>query len=153
MGTRPMRLTRSNLVRTLIALAISGCGGTGSGLIGISGGDGSGGGSGAPPVLSFFVGPNTTNVGQTITPAVEVLATDSVGTTDSSFTGTIIVALASNATGASLSGTTAVRPVNGIASFTNLSIDKAGTYTLTASTSGATTASSGSFTITTPTGP
>ena len=138
---------------TLITLVISGCGGTGSGLTGISGGGGGGGGSGAPPVLSFFVGPSTTNVGQIITPAVEVLASDSVGSADSSFTGTIIIALASNSTGASLSGTTAVRPVNGIAGFSNLAIDKVGSYTLTASTSGAPTITSGRFTITTRTGP
>jgi len=153
MGKRDMTPTRWNIICTLVPLMISGCGGTGSGLMGISGGGGGGGGNGAPPVLSFFVGPSTANVGQTMNPPVEVLATDSVGSTDSSFTGTIVVALASNSTGASLSGTTAVRPVNGIASFTNLAIDKAGTYTLIASTSGATTITSGAFTITPTTGP
>jgi hypothetical protein len=52
-----------------------------------------------------------------------------------------------------LSGTTVVRPVNGIASFNNLAIDKAGTYTLQASTSGVTSTVSHAFTINTATGP
>src|SRR5437899_5186184 len=55
MGTGLMRLTRytrSSLVRTLILLVISGCGGPGSGLIGIAttgGGGGTAGGSAAVP--------------------------------------------------------------------------------------------------------
>ena len=119
--------------------------------MGIAGGGGTG--SNTPPVLSFFVQPNSSNVGQTITPAVEVLARDSLGATDTSFTGTITVALASNSTGAALSGTTTVRPVNGIASFSNLAVDQVGTYTLTASSSGSTTVTSSAFSVTTVTTP
>jgi len=52
-----------------------------------------------------------------------------------------------------LSGTTAVRPVTGIATFSNLAIDKAGTYTLQASASGATSVTSSALTITTATTP
>ena len=146
-----MRLTHSSIARTLITLVISACVGTGSGLMGIAGGGGTG--SNTPPVLSFFVQPNSSNVGQTITPAVEVLARDSLGATDTSFTGTITVALASNSTGAALSGTTTVRPVNGIASFSNLAVDQVGTYTLTASSSGSTTVTSSAFSVTTVTTP
>ena len=119
--------------------------------MGISGGNGGNGNS--PPVLGFFVQPKSADVGQVITPAVEVVARDSVGGTDSSFTGSITISLASNSTGASLSGTTVVRPVNGIASFGNLAVDKAGTYTLQASTSGATTIVSSTFTILAPNAP
>lgn len=151
MGRREMRITHSSVVRTLITLVTSGCiGGTGSLLTGTSGG---GGGNNTPPALSFFVQPNTTNVGQVISPPVEILARDSLGSADSSFTGTIGISLTSNSTGAALSGTTAVRAVNGIATFANLAVDKAGTYTLQASTSGATAVSSTSFSITTPTTP
>ena len=71
----------------------------------------------------------------------------------SAFTGGITINLASNPTGAAVSGTTVARPVNGIASFSNLSIDKVGTYTLLASASGATSVVSGAFTISTPTAP
>lgn len=144
-----MRLSHP-ITRTLIMLVISGCG-TGSGLIGIAGGDG-GGTNRAPPVLGFFVQPNSASVGQIISPPVEIVARDSLGGTDSSFTGTITVTLSANSTGAALSGTTAIRPVNGIASFSNLAIDKAGTYTLTASTSGA-KVTSATFAVTTLTQP
>jgi len=149
-----MRITHTSITRMLILLLIAGCDGTGSGLKGITvSGGGGGTGSNAPPVLSFVVQPNSANAGQTITPAVEVLARDSLGATDSAFTGTISVALASNSTGATLSGTTTVRPVNGIASFSDLSIDKAGTYTLSASSSGAATVTSSAFPITSVTTP
>src|SRR6266496_5454671 len=144
-----MRLSNSNIMRALITLAIGGCN-TGSLLTGISGNGGGGGGGGGgstPPVLSFFVQPNTANVGQAISPPVEVLARDSLGNPDSAFTGSITVSLASNSTGASLSGTTAVRPVNGIASFGSLAVNQAGTYTLQASTTDAVTVTSGAFTI------
>ena len=148
-----MRNYRSRLVSALLGLASGACfGGTGSGLVGISGGNGNGG-SGAPGSLGFFVQPNSANVGQIISPAVEVVVHDSLGGTDSAFTGTISIALGSNPTGASLSGTNTVRPVNGIASFGNLAIDKAGTYSLQASASAAETVTSARFSITTVTGP
>jgi len=148
-----MRLSNSNIMRALITLAIGGCN-TGSLLTGISGNGGGGGGGGnTPPVLSFFVQPNTANVGQAISPPVEVLARDSLGNPDSAFTGSITVSLASNSTGASLSGATARRPVNGIATFGSMAVNKAGTYTLQASASGAATVTSSAFSITTVTEP
>jgi hypothetical protein len=137
----------------VVTLVISGCmGGTGSGLVGIATGNG-GNGANTPPVLGFFVQPNSANAGQIITPPVEIVTRDSLGGIDSAFTGSITISFASNPTGAGLSGTTVARPVNGIASFSNLSIDQAGTYTLQAGASGATTVVSGAFTISTPTTP
>ncbi len=148
-----MRITPVHVSGTLLAILVSGCfGGQGSGLVGISGGNG-GNGSNSTPDLGYFVQPNSADVGHVITPPVEVVVRDSVGGTDSSFTGTITISLASNSTGASLSGTAVARPVNGIASFGNLAIDKAGTYTLQASTSGATSIVSNAFTINTPNAP
>ena len=148
-----MRINQSKVVPALVLLAVGACfSGTGSGLTGISGGDG-GGTNNSPPVLGFFVQPSTANVGQTISPPVEIVVSDTVGNTDSSFTGTITIGFASNPTGANLSGTTGVRPVNGIASFSNLAIDKAGTYTLQASASGAPAVTSSAFSVTTVTGP
>jgi hypothetical protein len=144
-----MRTNQSRVVCALVVLFAGACfGGTGSGLLGVSGGDG-GGGNGTP-ILGFFVQPNSANEGQVISPAVEIVVSDSTGSTDSSFTGTITVGLASNSTGGVLGGTTVVRPVNGISTFSNLTIDKAGTYTLEASASGAATVTSGAFTITAP---
>jgi hypothetical protein len=117
-------------------------------LTGISGGNG-GGNNNSPPVLGFFVQPNSADVGQIISPAVEVVTRDSLGNINTSFNGTITIGLGSNSTGANLSGTTVVRPVNGIASFSNLAIDKAGTYTLRATGGGAGPVESGAFSITT----
>src|SRR6267378_2999305 len=71
----------------------------------------------------------------------------------SAFTGTITVSLASNSTGATLSGTTAVGARDGIATFSNLAVDKAGTYRLQASAAGAAAVTSSSFTITSPVTP
>jgi hypothetical protein len=141
-------------VCSLIAVVIGGgCfGGSGSGLIGICCGE-SGGTNGTRPVLGFFVQPNTTDVGETISPPVQVVVRDTLGGIDSAFIGTITVTLGSNSTGATLSGTTAVRPVNGISSFGNLAVDIAGTYTLQASATDAATVTSNSFSVTSPTTP
>lgn len=148
-----MRIQRSSIAYALLVLVSGACfGGTGSGLVGISGGNGNGGGNGTSG-LGFFVQPNSADVGRAIAPAVEIVVRDSLGGTDSSFTGSITISLASNPTGATLSGTTVRQPINGIASFGNLAIDKAGTYTLQASANGATSVTSGAFTIGSPTGP
>ncbi len=148
-----MRITKPGAILTLVTLMTSGCfSGTGSGLMGISGGD-NGGGSSSPPVLGFFVQPNSTNVGQVISPAVQVVVRDSLGGIDDSFSGSITIGLASNSNGGTLSGTTVVRPASGIASFSNLAVDKAGTYTLQASASGSATVTSTAFSITTVTEP
>jgi len=146
-----MRITHAGVIGTLVVLTTGCFGGTGSGLFGISGG-GTNGGSNGPAALEFFVQPNTANVGQIMT-AVEVAARDSLGNIESDFTGAVTISLASNPTGANLSGTKVVRPVNGIASFSNLAIDKAGTYTLRASASGAASVTSSAVTITTATAP
>jgi len=152
MGTGHMRIAHSTLTRTVVPLVISGCfGSTGSGLMGIAGGNGST--NHPPPVLGFFVQPNSANVGQIITPPVEVVTRDSLGGIDSSFTGSITISLASNPTGAALRGTTVARPVKGIASFSDLSIDKPGTYTVQASASGSASVTTSAFTITPLTGP
>jgi len=136
----------------LVTVVIGGCmGGAGSGLVGTVGDGGNGGNT--PAVLSFFVQPNSANVGRVITPPVEVVARDTLGNINTAFTGSITIALASNSTGAALSGTTVVRPVDGIASFSNLVIDKVGTYTLQASTSGGAAVTSTAFSITTVTTP
>ncbi len=147
-----MRTKQSSVVCALLVLLAGACfDGSGSGLMGISGGNNGGGNS--TPSLAFFVQPNSANESQIISPPVEIVVRDSTGRTDTSFTRGITVGLASNSTGGVLSGTTVVRPVNGISSFSNLAIDKAGTYTLEASTSGAATVTSSTFSITTVTGP
>jgi len=145
-----MRIAHSSIVLSLITLVIAGCG-DGSGLTGIA--TGGGGGGQTAQSLAFFVQPNSSTAGQAISPAVEVVARDSLGNTDSTFTGAVTVSLAANPAGGSLGGTTTTRAAAGIARFSTLVIDKPGTYTLSASTSDVTTVTSNAFTVTTATGP
>lgn len=142
-----MRLTRSALLRIATTLVVSGCiGGTGSGLTGIIGGNG-----GTTRVLAFTVQPSNAVAGEIITPAIQVAARDTLGNTDVTFTGTVTLTLSTNPTGATLRGTRSVVAVLGVASFGDLSVDRAGTgYTLRAAASGASPTTSSAFTITAP---
>jgi hypothetical protein len=88
--------------------------------------------------------------GQIITPAVMVAVVDqywNVLTDDN--TDTVTLAVGNNPSGGTLSGTLTVSVFNGIATFSDLSIDLAGNgYTLHASATGVTDADSDPFTIT-----
>src|SRR5712691_7075991 len=117
---------------------------------GIAIGGGGGGGTG-PDALSFVVQPSSATAGNIITPAIQVLVRDSLGIPDSAFVGTITMSISVNPVGGRLSGTLSIAPVNGIALFGDLVISASGTgYVLQATASGATTASSGQFTIFSP---
>jgi hypothetical protein len=98
--------------------------------------------------LDFSVQPSDARAGEPIEPAVTVRVLDANNTPVSGFTGQITVAIQNNPSDGTLSGTTSVRAVNGIATFPNLSIDIAGEgYTLRATSSGLTSATSSDFTI------
>ncbi|HEY2824396.1 MAG TPA: hypothetical protein VGI83_02525 [Gemmatimonadales bacterium] len=108
-----------------------------------------------PPVathLAFTVQPSTVQIGSAM-PAVQVIALDDQGNRVTTFTGTITVAIASDGSllgNASLGGTRSVAAVNGVATFSNLSINQLGVgYTLTASSSGLTNATSAAFSVVT----
>src|SRR5439155_1608612 len=109
---------------------------------------------GTPPAamrLVFVVQPSTTTAGSPISPAVQVAAQDDAGNTVTGFTGTVTVAIGTNPGGGTLSGTTSVGAVNGVATFANLSINKAGSgYTLQATAASLTGATSTAFDITAP---
>jgi hypothetical protein len=78
-----------------------------------------------------------------------VKAEDSSGTVDSSFNGTVTVALSNNPGGASLSGTLTATSQNGVASFSDLMLKKAGTgYTLLVSASGLGNATTSAINVT-----
>lgn len=105
-------------------------------------------GAGAPAKLGFLQQPVTTTAGSSITPAVRVAIQDANGNTVTSATGSISVAIGTNPAGGTLSGTTSVAVVNGVASFSNLAIDKTGAgYTLTASSAGLPDVPSAAFDI------
>src|SRR5207249_160545 len=103
--------------------------------------------AGTATQLVFNVQPSTTTAGAAITPAGEVTAQDASGNTASGFTGNITVAIGTNPSTGTLSGTKTVAAVAGVTTFSGLSIDKAGTgYTLSAP--GAASATSTAFNIT-----
>ena len=105
-----------------------------------------------PPAthVAFTTQPQTTQAGQTM-PAVRVSALDDAGNVVTGFTGLITVALGANPGGGTLAGTTSVNAVSGVATFSTLSINNAGTgYTLVASAAGLTGATSAAFNITAP---
>ncbi len=97
--------------------------------------------------LAFSVQPSNAQTGATITPAVQVLVEDSSGNVVTNATNPVTVALVG---GTGLAGTLTVAPQNGVATFSNLSVSNAGTYTLSANSPALTAASSTGFTITAP---
>jgi len=98
--------------------------------------------------LVFTVQPSTTATGAPIAKVV-VTAVDDSGHTAPTFTGIMTIAIGANPASGTLSGTTQVTAVSGVAQFVDLRIDAAGTgYTLTATTSGLPVATSVLFDIT-----
>ncbi|HET9708168.1 MAG TPA: Ig-like domain-containing protein [Gemmatimonadales bacterium] len=113
--------------------------------------------SASPPVtispaqavkLVFTAAPSTAVAGSAIAPAVQVAAADQFGNTVPSFADSIGIVFGSNPVGGTLSGTKRVLALNGIASFADLSIDRAGAgYTLTATTTSLPSGTSTSFAV------
>ena len=104
--------------------------------------------TGAAAKLAFVQPPTSAVAGATLTPAVTVQVLDAGGNPVSASTATVTLAIGSNPGGSSLNGTTGVAAVSGVASFNTLSLNKAGGgYTLAASASGLTGATSTSFDI------
>src|SRR5207249_6610812 len=70
--------------------------------------------------LAFTQQPTNTVAGEAISPAVQLSALDPAGNLVPTFMGNVTVALGSNPGGSTLSGTTTVAAVNGVASFSTL---------------------------------
>ena len=103
---------------------------------------------GAATQLVFTIQPSNTAAGAAITPAVQVRARDMFGNTDVSFVGAVTIAITVNPGGGVLSGTTTVAAFNGVATFSNLSIDKAGVgYQLSAVAGALTPATAALFNV------
>jgi hypothetical protein len=103
-----------------------------------------GGGTPTPAKLAFTQQPSNVATQATITPAVTVTVEDSSGNPVTAATNPVTIALS---TGSGLAGTLTVTPQNGVATFSNLSESTAGTYTLSATSPGLTTATSATFTV------
>lgn len=98
--------------------------------------------------LAFTNQPSPTAAGTVIAPPVRVSALDALGNVATGFTGTVSVKIGTNPVAGTLSGTTAVAALAGVATFTSLRIDKAGSgYTLQAATPNRTPATSAAFYI------
>ena len=103
--------------------------------------------AGVATKLAFTQPPVTTSAGSPM-PAVRVAIQDASGNTVTSATAQVTLAIGANPGAGTLSGTTTVSAVNGVAVFSTLSIDKAGSgYTLTAASSGLAGATSPAFDI------
>src|SRR6266481_3290967 len=99
--------------------------------------------------LVFTVQPTTAPAGAAISPAVQVTARDSFGNTATGFADSVFAAIGVNPGGGVLAGTVRRTAVAGVATFADLTIDKAGAgYTLVASGTGITNGTSAAFTIT-----
>ena len=101
--------------------------------------------------LAFTAQPSTTLPLVTIQPPVQVAVQDEAGNTVTGFSGQVTIAIGHNGgllVAGTLSGTKTVNVVNGVATFSDLSIDQPGNgYTLVATVAGATNAESAPFNI------
>ena len=106
--------------------------------------------AGAAAHLVFAVEPPSTPVGLAF--GVQVLVLDAAGNTVTSSSASITLAITSGtgAMGATLGGTLTQTAVAGVATFSNLTLDKAGTYSLTAMAPGLTSAISATFSVMVP---
>jgi hypothetical protein len=103
---------------------------------------------GAAAKLGYLVQPSDVTAGVFVNPAVKVEVRDAGGNRVTTAANTVSIAIGTNAGGGTLSGTTSHAAASGVATFSNLSIDKSGTgYTLAATTNGLTGATSSGFTV------
>ncbi len=103
--------------------------------------------AGTTAVLAFETQPSNAVAGASIAPAIEVSALDPLGIPVADGT-SITIAMGSNPGGATLAGTTTAFTVAGVATFSNLRIDRGGTgYTLVARSGPATPLTSTPFDV------
>jgi hypothetical protein len=105
--------------------------------------------AGTATQLAFTVQPTNTVAGATIAPPLEVTARDPFGNTATGYTSQVRVLIGTNPSSGTLSGTDMVNAVAGVATFSTLAINNAGTgYTLTARQGSLTDGLSNAFNIT-----
>src|SRR5437773_1237297 len=125
----------------LCGVALGGCAGSSAGPTQPTG-------VGPAAKVVFTVQPSNAAAGAVNTPAVQVAVQDAQGNTVTTATTSITLAIGTNPASGTLAGTPTVAAVNGVATFAKLSITNAGTsYTLTASATGLTGATSSAFNI------
>ncbi|MBP2648347.1 MAG: Peptidase families and domain protein [Gemmatimonadetes bacterium] len=98
--------------------------------------------------VAFLVQPSTTAAGAGISPAVQVEVRDALGNRVTASSASVTVALGSNPGSATLGGTLDVSAVNGVATFSGLTIDRAANgYSLVATSAGLSAATSAAFNV------
>ena len=104
--------------------------------------------------LAFATQPGGAQPGARLNPQPVIQAHDANGTLVAGFNGPVTITRGANPGGGTLGGTTTVNAVNGVASFSDLSISVAGTgYTLVASSGALQSAASAPFAIISPVAP
>jgi hypothetical protein len=104
--------------------------------------------SGPPARLMFGQQPTNSTGGAPINPAITVRVEDAFGNLTTTASSAVTLAIATNPGGGTLSGTLTVAAVNGVATFANLSINRAAVgYTLTVAAVGLTSTTSAAFTV------
>jgi hypothetical protein len=126
-------------------------------LVSCGGGGGSSGGGNPPPppVLTVFVATQPAGAAPsapfTVQPVVHLRSNGATNAADNATVVSVAIITGTGAGGAQLTGTTTATAVAGIATFTNLGIDTAGSnYQLRFTASGHTEATSSAFSITAP---
>jgi len=113
-----MKLYRASLLLALTAVA---CKDTQSSL------------AHTPNRVAFLTEPSNAVANSAIPGTIEIGIVDNTGTVRTDATSAVTITIGANPGGATLSGTTTVNAVNGIAAFSDLTLDQAGTgYTLVA---------------------
>jgi hypothetical protein len=136
-------------VASCLALLAAGCdSGNGTGFTSPPPPTDGGGGPQIATKLAFGLQPSNTAAGHEITPAVQVAVQDAQGNTVTGASPDITVAIGTSPGSGVLLGTSTVGAVNGVATFSNLSIEVVEGYTLTASAEGLSGATSAAFTVT-----
>ena len=101
----------------------------------------------AASILSLIQTPSSGNINQALSPFLEVATKDQFGNVVTSNSSTVTVAIASGTGGFAGGSTTSVAAVNGVATFSNLMLNAAGSYTLSVSDGSLTGAISASIAI------
>ncbi len=97
--------------------------------------------------LAVTTQPAASQVAGTLTPAIAVALKDGLGAVVTSFNGSVTATIASGPSGATLGGTTTITAASGVATFSDLSLTKSGSYTLGFAASGAGAATSDAFAV------
>ncbi len=106
-------------------------------------------GTGPAAILAFVVQPSAATSGSVIAPPIQVAIRDANNATITTATNTITLAIAINPANGVIAGTVSAAAVNGVATFSDITITGAGSgYTLGASSQGLASATSAAFAVT-----